>query len=192
MIPKKNEGSEPGQFRPITVSSVLARLFYKVFANRMGRLIPLNYKQKAFRPVDGCSENVFLMDFALRIRREQFKPLCMASLDVAKAFDSVSHTAIVDSPITSGVPALMVYYIRNLYRDSVTRLRCERWSSNRIHLTCEMKQGDPMSPMIFNLIIDRLFALLPGEVELRGSGVLLNAVAFADDLELFAESAVGF
>lgn len=187
LIPKKDGASEPGDFRPITVSSVIARTFHKVLANRLSRLVDIDERQRAFRPVDGCSENIFLMDFALRSHRQSFKPLFMASLDVAKAFDSVTHQTIIDTLLTAGVPALMVGYIADTYRRSSTRLRLENWESHNIHPTCGVKQGDPLSPMIFNLVIDRLFAALPEEVGMRlGTGNPLSAIAFADDLVLFA------
>lgn len=39
--------------------------FHKVLANRMSQLTPLDSRQKAFRPIDGCAENIFLLDFLL-------------------------------------------------------------------------------------------------------------------------------
>lgn len=191
LIPKKNEASEPGEFRPITVSSIFARTFHKVLANRMGRCIKLDERQKAFRPIDGCSENIFLMDFALRYSRQNFKPLFMASLDVAKAFDSVTHKTIIDTLRSFGVPRLMCEYIQGTYAESVTRLREGDWESHAIHPTCGVKQGDPLSPMIFNLVIDRLFSKLPKEVGIRLGDTILNSIGYADDLVLFATTAQG-
>lgn len=191
LIPKKDDAADPGEFRPITVSSIFARTFHKVLANRMSRMIKLDSRQKAFRPIDGCSENIFLMDFALRYCRQNFKPLFMASLDVAKAFDSVTHQTIIDTLRSAGVPSLMTEYIADTYGRSVTRLHCENWESEVIHPTCGVKQGDPLSPMIFNLVIDRLFSKLPTEVGLRLGDISLNAIGFADDLVLFATTPKG-
>jgi len=191
LIPKKDDASSPDEFRPITISSNLTRTFHKILANRLSRSVQLDSRQKAFRPIDGCSENVFLMDFALRYCRQNFKPLFMASLDVAKAFDSVTHNTIVDILRSAGVPTPMVDYIAWIYEKSVTRLHCENWESQSIHPTCGVKQGDPLSPIIFNLVIDRLFSKLPSEIGLKVGEVSLNAIGFADDLVLFATTPKG-
>jgi len=191
LIPKKDGASNPDEFRPITISSNLTRTFHKILANRMSRSIGLDFRQKAFRPIDGCSENVFLMDFALRYCRQNFKPLFMASLDVAKAFDSVTHNAIIDILRSAGVPVQMTDYIAGIYEKSTTRLYCYNWESQSIHPTCGVKQGDPLSPIIFNLVIDRLFSKLPSEIGLKMGEVSLNAIGFADDLVLFATTPKG-
>jgi len=43
-----------------------------------------------------------------------------------------------------------------------------------------------MSPMIFNMIIDRLLCRLPKDIGAKIGGTIINAAAFADDMLLFA------
>ncbi|CAD6238435.1 GSCOCG00012534001-RA-CDS, partial [Cotesia congregata] len=191
LIPKKDGASEPGDFRPITVSSVITRTFHKVLANRMNNLIKLDPRQRGFRSVDGCSENIFLVDLILRFSRLNSKPLFMASIDVAKAFDSVSHQAIVDTLRSFGVPLSIVDYIAGVYRKSTTRLQCAGWTSDLISPKKGVKQGDPLSPIIFNMVLDRLFSEIPEEIGCRLGGVIVNALAYADDLLLFASTSTG-
>lgn len=97
LIPKKSNACQPGDFRPITVSSVLVRTLHKILATRMAKQIHLDQRQRAFRPTDGYSDNVFLLDLMLRYHHRSHKPLFMASLDIAKAFDSVSHKTIEET-----------------------------------------------------------------------------------------------
>lgn len=146
LIPKKDEASSPGDLRLITVFSVITRTFHKIQANRLNRHINLDYKQKAFRPIDASSEKVFLMYLALRHARHTFTPMFMASFDVAKAFDSVTHSTIADTFTSIGVPSLMVKYISNTYERSTTRLKCGEWTSHKIRPTCGVKQGDLLYP----------------------------------------------
>lgn len=191
LIPKKDGAAEPGDFRPITVSSTITRTFHKVLANRLSINIPLDPRQKAFRPVDGCAENIFTMDFILKYTRRNFKPLYLATLDVAKAYDSVTHQTIMDTLITAGVPDLMIKYIREVYEHSTTRIQCNGWTSDEIKPTCGVKQGDPLSPILFNMVIDRLFSILPKEVGIRVGNQVVNVIGYADDLVLFATTKVG-
>lgn len=191
LIPKKSNAHQPGDFRPITVSSVLIRAFHKILATRMAAEIRLDQRQRAFRPTDGCSDNVFLLDLILKHHHRKHKSLFVASLDVAKAFDSVSHTAIRETLAEMGLPQEMVRYIMNIYAESTTRLCCGSWTSDTIKPTCGVKQGDPMSPIIFNMVFDRMLRKLPTDVGAKVGDLEINAAAFADDLLLFASTPMG-
>ncbi|KMQ92117.1 reverse transcriptase [Lasius niger] len=116
LILKKYNVHTPSDFRPITVSSVLLRTLHKVLATRMARLIHIDQRQRAFRPTDSCSENVFLLDLILRYHHRHHKPLFVASLDVAKAFDSVSHRTIEEILLTMGIPSPIRSYIMDVYQ----------------------------------------------------------------------------
>lgn len=48
-----------------------------------------------------------------------------------------------------------------------------------------------MSPIIFNMVVDRLFGKLPPEIGFRIGKLSLNAMGFADDLVLMAQTAQG-
>ncbi|CAL7932861.1 unnamed protein product, partial [Xylocopa violacea] len=191
LLPKKHEAKMPGDFRPITISSVLVRVLHKVLATRMGQKIALDQRQRAFRNSDGCAENIFLLDTVLRYHHQAHKPLFIASLDVAKAFDSVSHGAVLTALRSAGVPKDMIQYLQYVYGNCTTRLECKDWRSDRIRPLCGVKQGDPLSPIIFNIIIDGLWKRLPKEVAADIDGVRINAAAFADDILLMASTEAG-
>jgi len=94
LIPKISRAKMPAEFRPITISSVLIRTLHKILAMRMANSISLDQRQRAFRATDGCSDNVFLLDMISRYHHTRHKPLFVASLDIAKAFDLVPHDTI--------------------------------------------------------------------------------------------------
>lgn len=191
LIPKKSKANTPADFRPISVSSVLIRVLHKILASRLSRHVYLDQRQRAFRPTDGCMDNVFLLDLLLRSHHKQHKPLFLASLDIAKAFDSVSHKAIRETLEIMGVPSPMTEYIMDVYDNSTTSLTCNGWTSEHIKPLCGVKQGDPMSPLIFNMVVDRLLTRLPGDIGAKIGGLTINAAAFADDLLLFASTPMG-
>lgn len=60
-IPKTNRPGNPGDFRPISVSSVLLRVYHRILASPLQNAVPMDVRQRAFMPVDGCCENIMLL-----------------------------------------------------------------------------------------------------------------------------------
>lgn len=191
MIPKKSGIVEPKDFRPITVSSVLIRTYHKVLANRLQATIEIDHRQRAFRDFDGVAGSTFLLDTIIRHQRQTFKPLFMAFIDVAKAFDTVTHRTIKDTLYSKGVPGPLVAHIEDVYNRSKTELWMNRIKSHEIHPNRGVKQGDPLSPLIFNYVIDGMLQTLSDHIGVKIGGKTINALAFADDLILIATTPSG-
>jgi Reverse transcriptase (RNA-dependent DNA polymerase). len=157
----------------------------------MGKSLEQDARQKAFKSVDGCADGVLTLDLVLRHHHQCYKHLFLASLDIAKAFDSVSHTTIQAALRGKGVPPPMLQYLHFVYDQSTTKLKGDTWSSHSIKPLCGVKQGDPLSPLIFNCVIDWLLHYLPSEIGSTIGETNINAIAFADDLVLFASTERG-
>lgn len=199
LIAKTDSISGPGDFRPITVASVMLRHFHKILSGRLGSLVCLDPRQRAFIPCDGCFENVSLFYSLLKDARMRRKELQLAILDVQKAFDTVRFSAVFAGLIKKGCPPSFIEYLSNYYRESSTVLtvggnECE------ISPTRGVRQGDPLSPLLFNVVLDGLFDMfrsrgifyeLPSGLEQTTQPNKINALAFADDVVLVASSKIG-
>ena len=104
---------------------------------------------------------------------------------VKKAFDSINHGAIIQALRSSGVPEILVSYIEDLYSSSTARIIAGSEVSSPVSVARGVKQGDPMSPFLFNLVLDTCLSKLEGDVRLTYS-LRLNHIAFADDVVLIA------
>ena len=120
LIPKKSECIEPGDYRPISVASLVRRLFHSALGKRLTLEVSLSNRQKGFRPVDGTAENIWLVNALLDQSRAKKRPIQVAFLDVAKAFDSVSHQSLLLACERIGLPRLLTDYIAAVYADSKT------------------------------------------------------------------------
>ena len=183
----------PEEFHQIVISSFVSRAFHRLLAERLSQLLVFQSRQRAFVKGDGLADNVFLLRSLIRDRCEDLKPLCLAFLDVRKAFDTVSHATLLKAAIRMGIPMPFVAYLKNLYAGATTSLHVDGRLSEPLPKNRGVKQGDPLSPLLFNCVIDwALDALDPAiGLPIGQSRTTLNHLAFADDVVLIAESQAG-
>ena len=111
--------------------------------------------------------------------KETMQPLAIAWLDVAKAFDSVSHSTITRAAERIGMPPPAVHLLGDMYDGATTEVR----KDTKIRVTRGVRQGDPLSPHVFNAVIDEAIA------GVERSGEMASPVmAFADDLVVLART----
>ena len=189
LIPKCKKPSDPSQFRPITLSSILCRLFHKIIARRIEASIKLDIRQKAFTRRDGIAENIFLLKNIIYQHKQKLKPLSLCFLDVSKAFDSVSHNALIKLCNRVGIPETLVNYVKHAYDGCSTNLKYKSGVSIRIPVNSGVKQGDPMSPLLFNSVIDYVTSELKdyNAISINDNTHILKYMAFADDLVIFGK-----
>lgn len=191
-IPKEDAASSPDKFRPIAVGSYVQRTLNKILAFRLRQSLRLSKVQRAFLPCDGLMENLTILDSVINDARLRLRELRLASIDLKKAFDMVTHDSILTSLKNRGMPTLFTNYIKSLYEDSETIIRFGD-SERTITPTRGVRQGDPLSPLIFNAIIDDLIVKLEVEgfgypIKSENQTTNLLGIAFADDLILLAPS----
>ena len=192
LIPKGNNGLlDASKWRPITISSIFVRMIHKIMADRILKSISLNMRQKAFVPVDGCTENVSIVDNLIFNARREHKNLSLVGIDLAKAFDSVSHHSIIRALERFNISEEIINYILSSYENCTTSINCGRTVISGIEMSRGVKQGDPLSPILFNMIIDELLDYLPEEIGAPIGDASLNILGFVDDLILISESKPG-
>lgn len=191
LIPKvPNPG--PGQHRPLTIGAHLVRLLHKIIAARVTESGGLGRCQKAFVPVDGCLENLAILDALIGRAKTLKHDVHLAFLDMAKAFDSCYHQTIERGMQRAGIPQVIREYVMETYTDSTTVIECNGDFSKPVPLTRGVKQGDPLSPVLFNWVIDEAVAAAEETgmgVELGGERI--SALAFADDIVLVSRTSAG-
>ena len=64
-------------YRPITIGSMVIRLFSSILFQRLASACPTSERQKGFRAIPGCSENLVLIEGLLKDATKFKKPLAM-------------------------------------------------------------------------------------------------------------------
>lgn len=93
-LPKTENPSTPGDYRPISIASTILRAFHKILAWRLRDTLQLSPLQHVFLQRDGCLEATTLLHTIFRRIHLDRVPCAMLFLDMAKAFDTVSHKSL--------------------------------------------------------------------------------------------------
>ncbi|CAB3388376.1 Hypothetical predicted protein [Cloeon dipterum] len=133
----------------------------------------------------GCFNNVQLFSDLLRHMKGAAGGVAI-QLDITKAFDSVPHCAIQAALARKGVPDHLANFIAKSYEGVKTTIAHPDGAID-IVLKRGVKQGDPLSPLLFNLLIEPLLIRLESMKGYNLGGQSISSLAFADDLLLIGE-----
>lgn len=189
-IPKKSNASTPGELRPISMSSLLHRLFHRILANRISSANNYSY-QFGFRDFDGTGACASLTDFLVKYARKHCKSLHMAFVDLRKEFDSVDHKYLWKVCAEKGLPSSFLEYIMRFYNSAGTFLIWKGTSLARLFPGRGVRQGDPLSSTLFNIVIESILRDLDPQIGFDLPDVRLSHLAYADDINLVSATSFG-
>ena len=120
------------------------------------------------------------------------QPVNVAFVDVTKAFDPVSDHSLLIAAARLGVPPPFLTYLSSLYGGAQTVLRIGPERSSPSNMVCGVRHGDPLSPHLFNALIDWVIDDLEPELGVLVGELRVDCGAFANHVVLFASSPAGF
>ena len=112
-------------------------------------------------------------------------------LDLAKAFDAISHESIRKVSVRKGVPAQVIGTIEDIYTNTNTEISVGSKTTWKIKINSGVKQNCLLSPLLFNLVIDELIEKLKSKnIGVKINGTLRSVMTFTDDLVTIKEDDV--
>lgn len=191
LVPKCGDLKDPANWRPITIGSAIERLFHRVLAARIQSLVGLSLHQRGFVSVDGTLGNSLILHEYVKHRLSCRKPYNVVSLDVKKAFDTVSHHSIRRALNRIGVPFVLTEYVMGTF-NATTTIKVGNDCTGPIGIRRGVRQGDPLSPIIFNIVMDELLDRVSNKYDgaTLPNGERCSIMAFADDLLLLTDKEV--
>ena len=196
MIPiikdKLGDHSDSGNYRSIAISSVLLKLFDWVLLLVYKKNFQLDKLQFSYQ--QSCSTTmctwmiVEAMDYFIRNGSDMY--VCV--MDMSKAFDNVKHSMIFRKLMERGVPAIIIRFLMYLYRIQETNVKWNGSISANFKIQNGVKQGAVLSPFLYCVYVDDLFA----QLRKRKTGCWINgeyfgAGAYADDTILISPTLDG-
>ena len=194
LIHKKDDPKDPANWRPISLQSTLYKIFAAVLAHRLaiycmdnGTISPF---QKGFVPFEGCFEHSFLMHSLLEDSKRGSKDLRLVWFDLKNAFGSIPHGVLLHMMSRLSLPKAFNSLCQNIYDNSTSRIRSSSGFTKDIPQLMGVKQGCPLSPLLFNLAIQGMLHgidRVDGGYKLSPS-LTIKYLAYADDLCIVAHS----
>ena len=117
----------------------------------------------------------------------KLKPLSMIFIDVKKVFDSVSHKSMILAAHRLSEPPPLLTFLHEFYSNSSTVFNINGESSSPIRTTRAVRQGDPLSGYVFNMIIDWALDDLDPGIGADLAETKLSSLACADDVVLHTQ-----
>jgi Reverse transcriptase (RNA-dependent DNA polymerase) len=190
LIPKEGKDATKAEsYRPLTISSMVSRLFWGIVDQRLRGVVKLHPRQKGFVKENGGFANVKLLEETVSHMKRNGGGVGV-QLDITKAFDTVPHEAIEWALRRKGLPEVIVRLVMDSYKEARTVIDHPDGPIN-VNIRRGVKQGDPLSPFLFCLVLEQLLELLQEAGGYEMAGQILACLAFADDLFLFSLRVLG-
>jgi hypothetical protein len=158
LIFKSGDMDNPANFRMISLTSCVGKLFHQIVADRIEKYMISNnlldpQTQKAFlKGINGCIEHTTVMGELLADAKARKRTLYVTFFDLADAFGSVEHNLIDFALRRNGVPKPICDYVLNLYSRLQGRVKTKSWTSEPFNFRRGVFQRDPLSPIIFLVV----------------------------------------
>lgn len=196
LIHKKGSSDDVSNFRPIALMSCIYKLLMSILANRLVSYSISNDlmspSQKSARPSEGCYEHTFILQSLVADAQRLNRNLCLSWLDLRNAFGSVPHGVIATTLSHIGIPQSIIDLIGNVYTNASTEVRTPAGTTPPIPILAGVKQGCPLSPILFNLSIELIIRSVTAKAESLRSGPAkhhgapISVLAYADDLVIIS------
>ena len=198
---KKGDSSQCKNYRPIAIIPVLSKLYARVLHHRLQSRIDEQLPEEffGFRPGRGCSDHLHTLRLIAEKAEEWGTTLWAASLDMEKAFDKVEVNAVMKclADPEVNVEPMYIKAIAALYANLTASVRIDGVDSDRFAVARGVRQGGPLSPLLFVNVMRVAMKSLQRKWTATGFGTEIgteageprvNYAAFADDLTLLAQS----
>lgn len=193
LIHKKGPREDISNYRPITLLNCDYKIINKILASRIKLTMEsLIHHHQFASPTKKIAElNLILREIHANLKH--WGEGALVSVDFTKAYDTLNHDFLFEVLNRMNFAGKLQTYIKKIYSNPKSKILVNGHLSQEISLQRGVRQGDPLSTLLFILATDPLLrminqeALFPG-VSLQGYRDIFKTPTYADDLTLVSPS----
>ncbi|XP_074298553.1 uncharacterized protein LOC141629451 [Silene latifolia] len=196
LVPKEELPQDVTQFRPISCCNVVYKIISKLICSRLTRVLPdiISPTQGGFIKGRNIIENILVCQEVIRLyNRASVSPGCLIKVDLKKAYDSVNWDFLQQMLDALSFPEHFKHLIMECVTIASYSLVINGETFGHFHGKKGLRQGDPLSPLLFTIAMEYLSRVLNFTTEVLHfryhslcGKLKLHHLMFADDLLLFS------
>lgn len=171
LVPKCISPSSMTDLRPITLCNTLYKVITKILANRIKTHLSdyINPAQASFVPGRQITDNIFVVqEMFHKFRNTKGKKGFLAwKIDLSKAYDRVSWKFIMDCLKEMGIGGKAWDLIHRCISTVSYKVIMNGELSDSFKPECGIRQGDPLSPYLFVIAMEKLSQIIGLVVETK-------------------------
>ncbi|XP_071132876.1 uncharacterized protein [Mytilus edulis] len=194
---KSNDTSDPNNYRGITITSAIGKLFNRILSLRLDKFLQehniIHDSQIGFTRKARTADHMFILNCLInKYCNSKEGRLFACFVDFQKAFDTVIHTGIKIKLLDIGAGSYFYNIIKSMYEISKSCVKIQNQVSDFFPLDIGVKQGDNLSPNLFKIFINDLPRYLSDTRDpVNVNDKDLHCLMYADDIVLLSTSAEG-
>ncbi|KAK3529557.1 hypothetical protein QTP70_031980, partial [Hemibagrus guttatus] len=189
---KKGDRRVCSNYRGITLLSLPGKVYSRVLERRVRPLVEprIQEEQCGFRPSRGTLDQLYTLHRVREGSWEFAQPVHMCSVDLEKAFDRVPRGMLWEVLWEYGVRGPLLRAVQSLYNRSRSLVRIASCKSYLFPVHVGLRQGCPLSLVLFIVFMDRISRHSQGLEGVRFGDHRISSLIFADDVVLLAPSSL--
>ncbi|KAI3452547.1 hypothetical protein Pfo_009211 [Paulownia fortunei] len=195
LIPKTDSPDTWNDFRPISLCNVTNKIITKLISLRLAKLFPnlIAPSQSGFVQGRLISDNILLAQEQIHsINSRQVQDNVVFKLDMAKAYDRVQWGFLYKVLQKMGFPASWISYVKHCIENCWFTVLINGVPMGFFKSSRGLRQGDPISPLLFVLATDFLSWGLDAlfreheDMYYRNQALRITHLSYADDIIIFS------